>query len=110
MFAMTVYKCTTTLLAYGPEGLLIVRLFLRDGVFWFVAIFVTFLPEIVIWASARASLAEIMIAPGLAVTSIIGSRVLLNIKSLGKDKMIPATSPPMLTSIELDSVYPSRAA
>lgn len=79
MFAMTVYKCTTTLFTHGAGRLPIITLFLRDGVFWFVAIFgvqlcafpvirsncifiAIFLPEIVIWARARASLAEIMIA------------------------------------------------
>ncbi|KAF7333721.1 hypothetical protein MVEN_02328500 [Mycena venus] len=117
MFALTVYKCGKTLLTHGRAQMPIYNLFLRDGVFWFVAIFMTFLPEVVIWAAARQSLAELMIAPGLAVTSIIGSRVLLNIKRLKTPQSLPtttttgATAPhfAMGTTIELDTIdYPSR--
>ncbi|KAK7045161.1 hypothetical protein R3P38DRAFT_189087 [Favolaschia claudopus] len=64
MFILTVYKCGKTLLIHGRTRarMPIYSLFLRDGVFWFVAIFATFLPEVVIWAAARQSLAELMIA------------------------------------------------
>ncbi|KAJ6589275.1 hypothetical protein B0H19DRAFT_1367679 [Mycena capillaripes] len=113
MFVLTAYKCGKTLLTHGRAQMPIYNLFLRDGVFWFVAIFITFLPEVVIWAAARQSLAELMIAPGLAVTSIIGSRVLLNIKRLKPVKTLPTTTVttalPMGTTIELDTIdYPSR--
>ncbi|KAJ7440612.1 hypothetical protein FB451DRAFT_1300022 [Mycena latifolia] len=114
MFLMTVYKCGKTLLTHGRAQLPIYNMFLRDGVFWFVAIFVIFIPEVIIWARARQSLAEILIAPGLAVTSIIGSRVLLNIRGLKLAKTLPTTT--MTTSrtalgptVELDTIdYPSR--
>ncbi|KAJ7436895.1 hypothetical protein B0H11DRAFT_2255799 [Mycena galericulata] len=112
MFVMTVYKCGKTLLTHGRAQMPIYTMFLRDGVFW--VIIVTFIPEIIIWARARESLAEVMIAPGLAVTSIIGSlgsRVLLNIKGLKLAKALPTTTadtalgPP----VELDTIdYPSR--
>ncbi|KAJ6612842.1 hypothetical protein B0H10DRAFT_273619 [Mycena sp. CBHHK59/15] len=117
MFLMTVYKCGKTLLAHGRTQMPIYNMFLRDGVFWFIAIFVTFIPEVIIWASARQSLAEVLIAPGLAVTSIIGSRVLLNIRGMKLAKSYntattatTATLDPMLcTTIEMDTIdYPSR--
>jgi len=113
MFGLTVYKCGKTLLTHGRAQMPIYNLFLRDGVFWFVAIFITFIPEVVIWAAARQSLAELMIAPGLAVTSIIGSRVLLNIKRLAPPKTLPTTTTATTlatgTAIELDTIdYPSR--
>jgi len=113
MFVLTVYKCGKTLLNHGRAQMPIYNLFLRDGVFWFVAIFITFLPEVIIWAAARQSLAELMIAPGLAVTSIIGSRVLLNIHRLKPPKTLPTTTTDttlaMGTTIELDTIdYPSR--
>ncbi|KAJ7301934.1 hypothetical protein DFH08DRAFT_906152 [Mycena albidolilacea] len=109
MFILTVYKCGRTLLTHGRARMPIYNLFLRDGAFWFVAIFITFLPEIVIWAAARQSLAELMIA----VTSIIGSRVLLNIKRLKPPQTLPTTTAPTTlavgTTIELDTIdYPSR--
>ncbi|KAJ7238837.1 hypothetical protein B0H12DRAFT_1326771 [Mycena haematopus] len=65
MFVLTAYKCGKTLLTHGRMQMPIYNLFLRDGVFWFFAIFITFIPEVVIWAAARQSLAELMIAPGL---------------------------------------------
>ncbi|KAF7346951.1 hypothetical protein MVEN_01447500 [Mycena venus] len=112
MFVLTVYKCGKTLLAHGRARMPIYNMFLRDGVFWFVAIFMTFLPEVVIWAAARQSLAELMIAPGLAVTSIIGSRVLLNIQRLKTPQNLPTTTTTgattlhfaMGTTVELDTM------
>ncbi|KAF7314131.1 hypothetical protein HMN09_00572200 [Mycena chlorophos] len=94
MFALTAYRCGSTLLAHwhGRAELPIYTLFLRDGVFWFVAIFATFIPELVIWATARESLAELLIAPGIAISSIIGSRVLLNIRALGRRRLRPSTA------------------
>ncbi|KAJ7064083.1 hypothetical protein C8F01DRAFT_1130294 [Mycena amicta] len=111
MFLLTVYKCGTTLLAHGRARMPIYSLFLRDGVFWFIAIFMTFIPEVVIWARGRESLAELLIAPGLAISSIIGSRVLLNIKSLMRTHTrLPAgTTAESETAIEFDTIdYPSR--
>ncbi|KAJ7133164.1 hypothetical protein C8R44DRAFT_870602 [Mycena epipterygia] len=111
MFLMTAYKCGKTLLTHGRARMPIYNMFLRDGIFWFVAIFVTFIPEVIIWARARQTLAELLIAPGLAVTSIIGSRVLLNIKGLKLAKVLPTTTAATAlgTTIELDTIdYPSR--
>ncbi|KAF7345276.1 hypothetical protein MSAN_01904300 [Mycena sanguinolenta] len=111
MFVLTVYKCGKTLLEHGRMQTPIYSLFLRDGAFWFVAIF-----KVIIWGAARHSLAELMIAPGLAVTSIIGSRVLLNIKRLKPPETLPTTTTTGSTpgmpemTIELDTIdYPSRA-
>jgi hypothetical protein len=39
MFVLTVYKCGRTLLTHGRARMPIYNLFLRDGAFWFVAIF-----------------------------------------------------------------------
>ena len=43
MFALTVYKCGRSLFAYRLSStritMPITRLFLRDGVFWFLAVF-----------------------------------------------------------------------
>ncbi|KAJ7172791.1 hypothetical protein C8R43DRAFT_1230920 [Mycena crocata] len=110
MFLMTVYKCGKTLMTHGRAHMPIYNMFLRDGVFWFVAIFVTFIPEVAIWARARQSLAEVLIAPGLAVTSIIGSRVLLNIRGFKIAKPLPTTTEATLgPTMEFDTIdYPSR--
>ncbi|KAF7304017.1 hypothetical protein MIND_00632900 [Mycena indigotica] len=104
MFVLTVYKCGTSLLAHGRVHMPIHALFLRDGVFWFIIIFVTFIPEIAIWARGRQSLAELLIAPGLAISSIVGSRVLLNIKSLGHSYPRLPESTTARNAVEFDTI------
>ncbi|KAF8205173.1 hypothetical protein K438DRAFT_1818672 [Mycena galopus ATCC 62051] len=105
MFVLTVYKCGKTLLNHGRAQMPIYNLFLRDGVFWFVAIFSQFLPNQIITHRL------VLILP--SVTSIIGSRVLLNIHRLKPPKTLPTTTTDttlaMGTTIELDTIgYPSR--
>lgn len=39
MFCLTIYKCGRALRAYRPSMMPIITLFLRDGVFWFLAVF-----------------------------------------------------------------------
>ncbi|KAJ7436800.1 hypothetical protein B0H11DRAFT_2109238 [Mycena galericulata] len=77
MFVMTVYNCKTRLgLSFRSRNAMpIVNLFLRDGIFWFLAVVAVNPPQIIIWAAARPTLTELLIM----VYSIIGSRVLLNI-------------------------------
>ncbi|KAJ7488115.1 hypothetical protein FB451DRAFT_1362647 [Mycena latifolia] len=84
MFLMTVYHCTTLL---GPRfasrtTMPIVNLFLRDGIYWFFAVVAVNPPQIIIWAVARPTLAEVLIVPSIVVYSLIGSRVLLNIMEI----------------------------
>ncbi|KAF8884809.1 hypothetical protein BD779DRAFT_757245 [Infundibulicybe gibba] len=79
MFLMTLYRC----LFWNHVRTPIFNLFLRDGMFWFLAVLLVIVPEIVTGALSRDSraLSELMILPSLAVFSLIGSRVLLNIKA-----------------------------
>ncbi|KAF8884831.1 hypothetical protein BD779DRAFT_1801567 [Infundibulicybe gibba] len=78
MLLMTLYRC----LFWNHMKTPIFSLFLRDGVFWFLAVLLVIVPEIVTGALTRDSraLSELMIIPTLAVFSLIGSRVMLNIK------------------------------
>ncbi|KAF8871175.1 hypothetical protein BD779DRAFT_1791659 [Infundibulicybe gibba] len=81
MFLMTVYRC---IFWNNQIGIPIFNLFLRDGVFWFLAILLVLLPEIATAALPQGSraLSLLMVMPTFAVYSLIGSRVLLNIKGL----------------------------
>lgn len=73
---MTLYKCGITLLTLGPGRTPVIALFLRDGVFWFLALVrklsipqlsarpnnvrkVVSIVEIVLWDKARPTLAQI---------------------------------------------------
>ncbi|KAJ7489645.1 hypothetical protein B0H11DRAFT_1912651 [Mycena galericulata] len=77
MFIMTMYNCKTRLdLSFSSRNTMpLVDLFLRDGIFWFLAVFTVNLPQVILWAVARPTLTLLL----LMVYSIIGSRVLLNI-------------------------------
>ncbi|KAJ7691025.1 hypothetical protein B0H17DRAFT_1201370 [Mycena rosella] len=84
MFILTVYNCTMRLgLSFTSRNAMpLVNLFLRDGVYWFLAVVAVNPPQIIIWAVARPTLTEILIIPSIVVYSIIGSRVLLNIMEI----------------------------
>ncbi|KAJ6469713.1 hypothetical protein C8R47DRAFT_765291 [Mycena vitilis] len=82
MFSMTAFKCGTTLMALGPRRTPIIALFLRDGVFWFLALVLVSIVEIVLWDRARPTLAQIPVIPSSACVAMIGARVVLNIKAV----------------------------
>ncbi|KAJ6561456.1 hypothetical protein DFH09DRAFT_1082926 [Mycena vulgaris] len=76
MFSMTLYKCGATLVALGPRRTPVITLFFRDGVFWFLALVLVSIIEIVLWDKARPTLAQIPVV----LIAVIGARVILNIK------------------------------
>jgi len=92
MFSMTAYKCgqhlrRTSRLAHMP----VVTLFLRDGLFLFMAIMLYSVAEIIIWDRARASLAQLPVIPATAIPAVVGARILLNIKNLASEVNDTAT-------------------
>ncbi|KAJ7739912.1 hypothetical protein B0H16DRAFT_61962 [Mycena metata] len=82
MFLMTLHKCGATCLSLGPGRTPIIALFLRDGVFWFLALVLVSVVEIVLWDRARPTLAQIPVVPAISLIAIIGARVVLNIKQI----------------------------
>ncbi|KAJ7121432.1 hypothetical protein C8R44DRAFT_853061 [Mycena epipterygia] len=84
MFLMTVHNCKTRLgSTFSSRNTMpLVNLFLRDGIYWFLAVVAVNPPQIIIWAVARPTLTEMLIIPSIVVYSIIGSRVLLNIMEM----------------------------
>ncbi|KAF8884836.1 hypothetical protein BD779DRAFT_1471908 [Infundibulicybe gibba] len=89
MLLMTLYRY----LFWNHMKTPIFSLFLRDGVFWFLAVLLVIIPEIVTGALTRDSraLSGLMIIPTLAVFSLIGSRVMLNIKMFVADAEVSGT-------------------
>ncbi|KAJ7649826.1 hypothetical protein FB45DRAFT_886097 [Roridomyces roridus] len=83
LFSMTAYKCGQHLqLRSRRAPMPMITLFLRDGLFLFLWIMLYSTAELIIWHSARPTLAEIPIAPVTAISAVLGCRVLLNIKNL----------------------------
>ncbi|KAJ7447280.1 hypothetical protein B0H11DRAFT_2082822 [Mycena galericulata] len=78
MFIMTVYKCNKILHADKTVEMPLVTLFLRDGIVWFFVVFGIDGTQMIIWATGRATLTQVLII----LYSQVSSRVLLNTKSL----------------------------
>ncbi|KAJ7749813.1 hypothetical protein DFH07DRAFT_1062262 [Mycena maculata] len=82
MFAMTVYRCYTTLQWSARHVMPVWKLFLRDGVVWFIAVFAAAGAELLIWTMRRETLKQLLVVPALVVYSTVASRTLLNIKAI----------------------------
>ncbi|KAJ8090733.1 hypothetical protein PM082_018299 [Marasmius tenuissimus] len=92
MFAMTVYKCGGSVFSSTASRAPLISLFMRDGIFWFLAVFAVMVPQTLIGAGARPTLMEVMINLCLATYSIISSRVLLNIKQIMRETEVMVAS------------------
>ncbi|CAK5275179.1 unnamed protein product [Mycena citricolor] len=87
MFAMTLHRCRLSLVtsrAFGRGP--IIAMFLRDGVFWFLGVVLLATAEIVIWHTARPTLAQLPILPATSLIAMIGARVVLNIKQIAANR------------------------
>ncbi|KAJ6480044.1 hypothetical protein DFH09DRAFT_1341577 [Mycena vulgaris] len=82
MFVMTVYKCVTTLNRNAHHVMPVWKLFLRDGVVWFLVVFAAAVSELLIWTMRRETLKQLLVVPALVVYSTVASRALLNIKAI----------------------------
>jgi len=76
---MTLRKCGATIFSLGRGRAPVIALFLRDGVFWFLAVLLVSIVEIVLWDRARPTLAQIPVVPATSLMAVIGARVVLNI-------------------------------
>ncbi|KAJ7649847.1 hypothetical protein FB45DRAFT_1017282 [Roridomyces roridus] len=106
MFSMTAYKCGQHMqLKSNTASMPVITLFLRDGVFFFLAMMLLVTAEITIWGKARSSLTEIPIIPATAIPAVLGGRILLNIKNLASH-----TSNETTPTIELTTLSQSLPA
>ncbi|KAJ7054986.1 hypothetical protein C8F01DRAFT_1373927 [Mycena amicta] len=81
MFILTLYKCGLTIMALRPVRTPLLSMFLRDGVFWFLGVVLCCLVDFVIWSHARPSLARTPSLFNTALVSVIGTRVIMNLKN-----------------------------
>ncbi|KAJ7464402.1 hypothetical protein FB451DRAFT_1263415 [Mycena latifolia] len=87
MFVMTVHKCALILRRDKLVDMPIITLILRDGIVWFIVVFFFYGSEMIIWATARASLTNVLVIPSLALFSLISSRVLLQTRALSSSRL-----------------------
>ncbi|KAJ7208252.1 hypothetical protein GGX14DRAFT_698027 [Mycena pura] len=103
MFAMTLYKCITALRREAVDNVAdIWELFLRDGIIWFLAVFLAACAALLIWVMRRETLKQLLVVPALVVYSTVASRTLLHIKEFMAHA--PARKPPTVLSINEGTV------
>ncbi|KAF7349036.1 hypothetical protein MVEN_01425200 [Mycena venus] len=88
MFAMTIYKCGSTLRQNAHQIMPLWRLFLRDGVLWFLTVFAAAGAALLIWTMRRSTLKQLLVVPSTVVYSIVASRTLLNIKAIMAEEQV----------------------
>ncbi|KAH8822242.1 hypothetical protein DL96DRAFT_1819783 [Flagelloscypha sp. PMI_526] len=98
MTGLTLHRCRHQVLAFfglakrPSHSFPLMELFLRDGTFWFLAVFAVDFTELMIWCFAEETQFRILIFPSIAVYSILSSRALLNIKNIGRPTESDGTS------------------
>ncbi|KAF7302228.1 Ribosomal-protein-alanine acetyltransferase [Mycena indigotica] len=81
MFTLTIYKCGRTIHALGFGRTPLLEMFLRDGVFWFLATLLCCIFDFVVWSRGPPELARLPIIFTTGLLSVVGTRVLMNIKT-----------------------------
>ncbi|KAJ6480948.1 hypothetical protein C8R45DRAFT_1004167 [Mycena sanguinolenta] len=81
MFILTIHKCIITLRQDKLADLPVINLFLREGIVWFIVVLFLYGAELIIWATARPTLDQVLGLPSIALFSLISSRILLKTRS-----------------------------
>ncbi|KAJ7776335.1 hypothetical protein B0H16DRAFT_1712710 [Mycena metata] len=82
MFGLTLFKCARTFRERAHQVMPVWRLFLRDGIVWFLAVFLAAGTALLLWTIGRETLKQLLVVPSLVVYSTVASRTLLNIKAI----------------------------
>ncbi|KAJ7314442.1 hypothetical protein DFH08DRAFT_431252 [Mycena albidolilacea] len=109
MFVLTIHKCLATLRQDKRADLAIINLFLRDAMVWLVVVFFFYGAEMIIWATARPTLTQVLVVPSLALFSLISSRILLETRSLSTASS-SLSSPSPLPNSNSKSPYNSTSS
>ncbi|KAF8993604.1 hypothetical protein BDQ17DRAFT_128569 [Cyathus striatus] len=95
MLAFETLLCTLALIrgfqtfkAKGPlfsSGRLLVGILIRDSVLYFLVICVTYLSCLLVWISSPISLLEVPIGFSVAMSCVLGNRIVLNVREVNED-------------------------
>jgi len=77
------------LLHFGRD---LVNILIRDSVLYFLVIFATYLTNIVVWSTQSEYLTEIPIAFAAAMSCVMGSRIILNLREVKRELSFWQTS------------------
>ncbi|KAL1720194.1 hypothetical protein EV715DRAFT_289466 [Schizophyllum commune] len=75
---------------------LLIRILIRDSVMYYLAVFATYFTNMLMWAAAPPSLLELPIGFAVAVSCVLGNRMMFNIRQASLDTQrtkLPTRSP-----------------
>ncbi|KAL1708920.1 hypothetical protein EV121DRAFT_267639 [Schizophyllum commune] len=75
---------------------LLIRILIRDSVMYYLAVFATYFTNMLMWAAAPPSLLELPIGFAVAVSCVLGNRMMFNIRQASLDTQrtkLPIRSP-----------------
>ncbi|KAL1687828.1 hypothetical protein GGG16DRAFT_116562 [Schizophyllum commune] len=75
---------------------LLIRILIRDSVMYYLAVFATYFTNMLMWAAAPPSLLELPIGFAVAVSCVLGNRMMFNIRQASLDTQrtkLPVRSP-----------------
>ncbi|TFK33636.1 hypothetical protein BDQ12DRAFT_405310 [Crucibulum laeve] len=107
MFVMSTYRCLRSLLEVGHwQAMPLMTLFLRDGIFSFLGVSVVTTAQVIMYHTAKHTLANLLAMPALAVYCVISSRVLLGMKAAVMQDEVDDSSPTRMNGLPTFRVAP----
>lgn len=83
LFLMSLYRCLLAVIGHNRRDMPVVNMFLRDGILYFIVVLVLATAQTIVLVRGRISLAQVLIAPMIAVNGVASCRILMNMKRLG---------------------------
>jgi len=74
------------------SGQRLVNILIRDSVLYFLIMFATYLTNLLVWITASQNLLEVPIGFSVALSCVMGNRVILNVRGVNKDLERPRSS------------------
>ncbi|KAG5652404.1 hypothetical protein H0H81_005098 [Sphagnurus paluster] len=68
------------------SGRHLVSILLRDSLLYYFVMFATYLTNLLVWAIASQNLLEIPIGFSVAMSCVLGNRIILNVRSVNKEQ------------------------
>lgn len=66
------------------SGKYLVSILIRDSILYFLIMFATYLTNLLVWIVAPVNLTEIPVGFSVALSSIMGSRIIINMRAMNK--------------------------
>ncbi|KAH8833402.1 hypothetical protein DL96DRAFT_1705398 [Flagelloscypha sp. PMI_526] len=115
MCCLTLFRCRHRLALFFGFGRPnarsepVTELFLRDGTFWFIAVFAVDFAQLMIWCFGHPTLFSLLIIPSIVIYTILSSHALLNIKHVVRPEItVEMVEPSIPSPLSLVRNSPAR--